>query len=104
MVRWTGATPRRSASPVNEDGECVDSSASEWECVRRLRQRRIDGGSQAKSTYTISMMSPSRCTRSRQVFTYHSRAAYLQFDEPDLVVKAIREVYDQSRSVGGAAR
>lgn len=32
-----------------------------------------------------------------QVLAYHSRAAYMQFDQPDLVVDAIRQVYDQSK-------
>ena len=35
---------------------------------------------------------------SKQVFAYHSRAAYIQFDQPDIVLAAIREVYDVSRA------
>jgi pimeloyl-ACP methyl ester carboxylesterase len=32
-----------------------------------------------------------------QILAYHSKAAYIQFDEPDLVDGAIRQVYDQSK-------
>jgi hypothetical protein len=43
---------------------------------------------------------------SKQVFAYHSGAAYIQFDQPDIVLAAIREVYDASRApaVGGGGR
>jgi pimeloyl-ACP methyl ester carboxylesterase len=33
----------------------------------------------------------------KQILAYHSKAAYMQFDQPDLVVGAIREVFDQSK-------
>ena len=33
-----------------------------------------------------------------QVFAYHSRAEYIQFDQPDIVLAAIREVYDASHA------
>lgn len=42
----------------------------------------------------------------KQVFAYHSSAAYIQFDQPDIVLAAIREVYDASRAsaVGSGRR
>jgi hypothetical protein len=33
----------------------------------------------------------------KQILAYHSKTAYIQFDEPELVVGAIREVYEQSK-------
>ena len=33
----------------------------------------------------------------KQILAYHSKAAYMQFDQPDLVAGAIREVFDQSK-------
>jgi pimeloyl-ACP methyl ester carboxylesterase len=36
-------------------------------------------------------------SNSKQIFAYHSASAYIQFDQPELVVAAIREVYDESR-------
>ena len=38
----------------------------------------------------------SLSSNARQIFARHS-SEYIQFDEPDIVVDAIREVYDQSR-------
>jgi hypothetical protein len=35
-------------------------------------------------------------SNAKQVFAYQSKAAYVQLDEPHLVIEAIREVYDQS--------
>jgi pimeloyl-ACP methyl ester carboxylesterase len=35
-------------------------------------------------------------TNAKQIFTHHS-SEYVQFDEPDTVVNAIREVYDQGK-------
>jgi len=35
-------------------------------------------------------------SNAKQVFAYHSGAAYIQFDQPDIVLAAIREVYDAS--------
>ena len=42
-------------------------------------------------------------SNAKQIFSYHSRAAYIQFDQPDIVLAAIREVCDASRAsaVGG---
>src|SRR5262249_29199408 len=40
-------------------------------------------------------------TNAKQIFAYHSRSAYVQFDQPDLVVDAIREVIDQGNDAGG---
>jgi len=37
-------------------------------------------------------------SNARQVFAYHSSAAYIQFDQPEMVLAAIREVYDASRA------
>src|SRR6202008_1199355 len=34
---------------------------------------------------------------SKQIFT-HNSSEYIQFDEPDTVINAIREVYDQAHS------
>jgi len=48
-------------------------------------------------------------TNAKQIFAYRSRAAYVQFDQPDLVVDAIRDAVEQARSPaagrtdGGAA-
>ncbi|MBS0580823.1 MAG: alpha/beta hydrolase [Proteobacteria bacterium] len=42
-------------------------------------------------------------SNSRQIFTRNS-SEYIQFDEPDTVVSAIREVFDQSASNPGAGR
>jgi len=39
-------------------------------------------------------------SNAKQVFAYHSRAAYIQLDQPELVIGAIREVYEER----GAAR
>jgi pimeloyl-ACP methyl ester carboxylesterase len=36
-------------------------------------------------------------TNSRQIFAHHS-SEYIQFDEPETVINAIREVYDQART------
>jgi len=35
-------------------------------------------------------------SNAKQVFAYHTRAAYIQFDQPELVTAAIREVYKQA--------
>jgi hypothetical protein len=35
-------------------------------------------------------------SNAKQVFAYHTRAAYIQFDQPELVTAAIREVYKQT--------
>jgi hypothetical protein len=35
-------------------------------------------------------------SNAKQIFTHHS-SEYIQFDEPETVVSAIREVYDQSK-------
>jgi len=45
-------------------------------------------------------------SNAKQVFAYHSAAAYIQFDQPDIVLAAIREVYDASRAsaVSGGGR
>ena len=32
-----------------------------------------------------------------QILAFHSKAAYMQFDQPDLVVEAIRDAYNRSR-------
>ena len=37
----------------------------------------------------------------RQVFAHHS-SEYIQFDDPETVINAIREVYDQSKRPVGA--
>jgi pimeloyl-ACP methyl ester carboxylesterase len=37
-------------------------------------------------------------SNARQVFAYHSGAAYIQFDQPEMVLAAIREVCDTSRA------
>jgi len=42
-------------------------------------------------------------SNARQAFAYHSGAAYIQFDQPEMVLAAIREVYDASR-VSAAVR
>jgi pimeloyl-ACP methyl ester carboxylesterase len=36
-------------------------------------------------------------SNAKQTFAYHSTSAYVQLDQPDLVIRAIREVYDQSK-------
>jgi photosystem II stability/assembly factor-like uncharacterized protein/pimeloyl-ACP methyl ester carboxylesterase len=40
-------------------------------------------------------------SNAKQGFAYHSGAAYIQFDQPDIVLAAIREVYDASRASFG---
>ena len=42
-------------------------------------------------------------SNSKQIFARHS-SEYIQFDEPDTVISAIREVYDQSKKTGRSAR
>ena len=42
-------------------------------------------------------------TNSRQIFARHS-SEYIEFDEPDTVVNAIREVFDQSRKASHSSR
>ena len=37
-------------------------------------------------------------SNAKQGFAYHSGAAYIQFDQPDIVLAAIREVYDANRA------
>jgi pimeloyl-ACP methyl ester carboxylesterase len=37
-------------------------------------------------------------SNARQVFAYHSGGAYIQFDQPEIVLAAIHEVYDASRA------
>jgi pimeloyl-ACP methyl ester carboxylesterase len=36
-------------------------------------------------------------SNAKQIFVYKTKKAYIQFDEPEVVVDAIREAYDQSR-------
>ena len=40
-------------------------------------------------------------TNAKQIFVERS-SEYIQFDQPDAVVSAVREVYDQSRKTGAA--
>ena len=40
-------------------------------------------------------------SNSKQIFARHS-SEYIQFDEPETVIKAIREVYDESRRPAAA--
>jgi pimeloyl-ACP methyl ester carboxylesterase len=40
-------------------------------------------------------------SNSKQIFA-HNSSEYIQFDEPDTLINAIREVYDQSKRPGGA--
>lgn len=42
-------------------------------------------------------------SNARQIFA-HNSSEYIQFDDPDTVVGAIREVYDQSRKSNGSSR
>jgi hypothetical protein len=42
-------------------------------------------------------------SNARQIFTKNS-SEYIQFDEPDTVIDAIREVFDQSKEAGTSAR
>jgi hypothetical protein len=42
-------------------------------------------------------------SNAKQIFAHHS-SEYIQFDEPDTVVNAIREAYDQSKNTSRAAR
>ncbi|HEY0799474.1 MAG TPA: hypothetical protein VGD54_01420 [Steroidobacteraceae bacterium] len=42
-------------------------------------------------------------SNARQIFTKNS-SEYIQFDEPDTVIDAIREVYDQSNKAGNSTR
>ena len=37
-------------------------------------------------------------SNAKQIFAYHSSAAYIQFDQPDIVLAAVREVCDASRA------
>jgi hypothetical protein len=41
-------------------------------------------------------------SNSKQIFPQHS-SEYVTFDEPDAVIDAIREVYEQSRKSGDSA-
>jgi hypothetical protein len=34
-------------------------------------------------------------TNAKQTFAYHSGSAYIQFDQPELVIGAVRDVYGQ---------
>jgi pimeloyl-ACP methyl ester carboxylesterase len=45
----------------------------------------------------------SLSSNSKQIFA-HNSSEYIQFDEPDTVINAIREVYDQKRTPSGAPR
>src|SRR5438477_12870823 len=42
-------------------------------------------------------------SNARQIFARHS-SEYVQFDEPDTVISAIREVYDESKKTNGSER
>jgi pimeloyl-ACP methyl ester carboxylesterase len=42
-------------------------------------------------------------SNSKQIFA-HNSSEYIQFDAPDTLINAIREVYDQSKRPGGARR
>lgn len=58
---------------------------------KRLEYQRQIGRAQARWLELSS--------NARQIFTQHS-SEYVQFDEPDAVVEAIREVHEQSRKSG----
>jgi len=40
-------------------------------------------------------------SNSKQIFAHHS-SEYIQFDEPETLINAVREVYDQTTRPGGA--
>ena len=43
-------------------------------------------------------------SNAKQTFAYQSGSACIQFDQPDLVIGAIHEVYEQSKLAGNSAR
>ena len=43
----------------------------------------------------------TQSSNSKQIFA-HDSSEYIQFDDPETVINAIREVYDQSKRSAGA--
>jgi pimeloyl-ACP methyl ester carboxylesterase len=67
--------------------------------VGHLEEKPADTSEQVKYEQEVTQAQArwlALSTNARQVFAHHS-SEYIQFDDPETVINAIREVYDQSR-------
>jgi pimeloyl-ACP methyl ester carboxylesterase len=86
--RSFGSRPIRVLSSADHFGDTENTPTAVH--LRHLKSETTIAESQAQFLALSS--------NAKQVFAYHSGAAYIQFDQPDIVLAAIREVYDATRA------
>jgi pimeloyl-ACP methyl ester carboxylesterase len=85
-----GSRPIRVLTAVNVYGDTETTARAVH--LRRLKLEEERAQSQARFL--------ELSTNAKQSFAYHSGSGYIQLDQPDLVIAALREAYDEGRSRG----
>lgn len=83
-----GSRPVRVLTAANHFDDAEQTPAT-----THLRHLRIESEIAEEQAQLLQLSS-----NAKQIFAYHSAGAYIQFDQPELVVSAIRDAYEQSRS------